>query len=340
MTLESALSHPLDRPLDAVLDVAVAAALRAPSVLNTQPWRWRIHDGILDLRVDPDRQLPALDPEGRMLTVSCGAALDHALIALRTQGYRAEVRLLPEPTDPELLASIRPVETLPATAEDFRRYQTTLRRHTDRRPFGPDPLSSDDLAALRHSAETHLIQLHLVTAEQLPTLAAAATSAASAELADSRSRAELTRWTRRPAGAAAGLTTNVTVPPALRPVPLRPFAADERGELDPGPGDESGARYLILWGDRDGRRAWLSAGLALSAVLLTAAERGLATSPMTDLVEVANTRLVLRRLLSWQGHPYAVLRVGIATADVGLPAAGRRSHDAAVEIIPPTLTAP
>jgi hypothetical protein len=300
-----------------------AAALRAPSVLNTQPWHWVVHERSLDLRAAPDRRLPALDPDGRMLTVSCGAALDHALIALRTEGYDARVELLPDPRDPDLLAVIYPADHRSPTAEDFRRYQTTLRRHTDRRPFGPEPVTDDMIAGLTEAAFVHGVHVHVVRDDQVPVLSALASTAASMELAG---------WTRRTPGAAGGLATNVTVQGTPRPVPLRPYAEDAAGQLSAGPGDDSGARYLILWGNQDGRRAWLRAGQALSGVLLTAAEQGLAVSPMTDLVEVAGTRIQLRRLLYWQGHPYAVLRIGVAAADVGIPAAHRRDHDESIEI--------
>ncbi|WP_345733937.1 Acg family FMN-binding oxidoreductase, partial [Cryptosporangium minutisporangium] len=301
MMQTSALHGPRTRPLQAVLDEAAAAALRAPSVLNTQPWRWIVHERSLDLRADPTRRLTALDPEGRMLTVSCGAALDHALIALRVEGYPARVELLPDPHDPELLATIHPAAYRPAAAEDYWRYQTTLRRHTDRRPFGPDPVTEDQIAGLARAAFAHGVHLHVVETHQVPVLAAVAAAAARTELADPAERAELNRWAHREPGAATGLPVDVTVPGTPRPVPLRPYAEDVEGRLEAGPGDDSGARYLILWGHQDGRRAWLRAGQALSAVLLTAAELGLGTSPMTDLVEVASTRLVLRRLLYWQG---------------------------------------
>ena len=66
-------------------------------------------------------------------------------------------------------------------------------------------------------------------------------------------------------------------------------------------------------------------------MLLTAAEPGLATSPMTDLAEVADTRLTVRRLLHRQSHPYAVLRVGVAAADHGVPAVHPQTHDEAID---------
>ena len=54
----------------------------APSIHNTQPWRWRLVVPFLELRTDRERQLQATDPLGRMLTISCGAGLHHARVAL------------------------------------------------------------------------------------------------------------------------------------------------------------------------------------------------------------------------------------------------------------------
>ncbi|MFG1928834.1 Acg family FMN-binding oxidoreductase [Cryptosporangium sp. NPDC048952] len=324
---------PQDRPVSAVLDQAAAAALRAPSILNTQPWRWIVHERSMELRAAAERHLAALDPQSRMLVTSCGAALDHALISLRAQGYSARVELLPEPDDPELLAMIFPIGPQPIRPEDIRHFQSTLRRHTDRRPFAADPVPLAALVGLTEAALTHGVYVHVVRTDQVPLLASAALTAARTEQADPAAQAELARWSHRLLGATDGVPGDVTVPYAARPVPLRPLSEDARGALSPGPGDDSGARYLILWGDQDGRRAWLRAGRALSAVWLVAAELGLAVSPMTDLVEVAGTRLTLRRMLSWQGHPYVVLRVGVAAADSAIPATARHSHDEDIDIV-------
>ncbi|MEU4749761.1 nitroreductase, partial [Micromonospora tulbaghiae] len=57
-----------------VLEAAARQSLHAPSVFNTQPWRWRVTTDALELRADPDRQLAHTDPDGRLLMLSCGAA--------------------------------------------------------------------------------------------------------------------------------------------------------------------------------------------------------------------------------------------------------------------------
>jgi nitroreductase len=57
------------------LEAAADAARLAPSVHNTQPWRIVMHPQQLDLRADRSRQLTTLDPVGRGLVQSVGAAL-------------------------------------------------------------------------------------------------------------------------------------------------------------------------------------------------------------------------------------------------------------------------
>src|SRR4051812_24883684 len=88
------------------LRAAAEAALRAPSILNTQPWRWHVSGDTLTLSADPDRQLPVIDPDHRLSTVSCGIALHHARVALAAEGYAADVDRLPDPDRRELLSRV------------------------------------------------------------------------------------------------------------------------------------------------------------------------------------------------------------------------------------------
>ncbi|MGZ4520454.1 MAG: Acg family FMN-binding oxidoreductase, partial [Mycobacteriaceae bacterium] len=60
---------------------ALDVACRAPSVHNTQPWRWAIAEHSVHLFADGSRRLPVVDPDGREMTISCGAALHHARVA-------------------------------------------------------------------------------------------------------------------------------------------------------------------------------------------------------------------------------------------------------------------
>jgi nitroreductase len=85
----------------------VASAISAPSVLNTQPWSFIIRDNRVELHADKDRQLQVLDPHGRQLLMSCGAALLNLRLAIVQRTLDPEVRLLPEATDPLHVATVR-----------------------------------------------------------------------------------------------------------------------------------------------------------------------------------------------------------------------------------------
>jgi hypothetical protein len=87
-----------------LLATAAKDALRAPSVLNTQPWTWRLEDEVLELHADRDRQLEVVDREGRQLVLSCGVALHHARLSV-IGGHEAVVRLLVETFTDDLLAA-------------------------------------------------------------------------------------------------------------------------------------------------------------------------------------------------------------------------------------------
>jgi nitroreductase len=68
---------------------ALAVAVRAPSIHNTQPWSWRLTPDRLVLRADRSRQLEVADPDGHSLLVSCLTEL-----SLRAAGSRVESSML------------------------------------------------------------------------------------------------------------------------------------------------------------------------------------------------------------------------------------------------------
>jgi len=144
-----------------VLVQSALAALAAPSVFDSQPWRWRISDETADLRADRTRQLAAVDPDGRLLTVSCGAALHHARTALAAAGYGTEVAYLPDPDDADLLATIRLGRPVVADPQTQRLFRAMSLRATDRRPFADQPVPAQALIELCAAAEAHGAHLYL-----------------------------------------------------------------------------------------------------------------------------------------------------------------------------------
>jgi nitroreductase len=317
-----------------VLAGAARAAGLAPSVHNTQPWRWRVHPDHLDLYAERSRQLQAADPDGRLLAVSCGAALHHARVALAAEGWQPAVERLPSPAHPDHIARVHLGTHVGASPEAVRRFQTAEIRRTDRRPLTGLPVPPEATAAIRTAVEAEHVHLHTLRQEQVSELAVAAARADTLGAADPAIRAELRYWVGGPHPAGTGLPeTAIPTQPPHTAVPVRDFgrpgtlpAAGERGDV--------AATYAVLFGEQDTPTGWLAAGEALSAAWLAATEHGVAVLPFSAPVETPATRAVLRRLLAGLGHPYLVLRLGRADPDhAGPPHTPRLEPSQTVEIV-------
>ncbi|GAA2635623.1 NAD(P)H nitroreductase [Dactylosporangium fulvum] len=322
-------------PVGRLLTGAVLAALDAPSVLNTQPWQWRIDGDRAELRADRRRQLPAIDPDGRLMTLSCGVALHHARVALAADGAQAEVTYLPDPDDPDLLATLRYTGTAERAPHVQRLRRAISVRRSDRRPFADVPVPPDALDRLAAAEAAVSAHLHLVRSQDLTGVAVAAGHAADVEQSDPAYRADLAAWVHPDDGSGTGVPPETTVPSGARTVPIRNFTGgDENASIYSGAEvADRHARYGVVVTEGDEPREWLTAGEALSAVLLTATADGLATSPMSDLVEIIAAREALRRTLGNVGHPAIVVRVGVAGRGATGPRAPRRDSEAAVELV-------
>jgi hypothetical protein len=78
------------------------AATLAPSMHNTQPWRFRVSPDsqTIELYADPARMLKHSDPHGRAVHIACGAALLNLRLAVAVAGRAPMVRLPPMPGSP------------------------------------------------------------------------------------------------------------------------------------------------------------------------------------------------------------------------------------------------
>lgn len=300
---------------------AAAMAGHAPSVHNTQPWRWTVVVDSMELFVVRDRQLTAADPDGRLLMISCGAALHHARAALEANGWACTVTRLPDPTQPELLAVLTPTAHREPEVGAMRVLQDMERRHTDRRPVSEQTLPAATLSAIAEAVGAEGSHLHVLTGTQVYDLAAAADRAGTVEKADPAVQEELAYWIGRGDGLGVAAHTLPSEQPATT-VPERDFGRP--GTLPTGPGHDRAAIYGLIYGDDDEPLSWLRAGEALSAAWLTATHLGASVLPLSAAVEVLTTRTALRSLISNMGWPYLVLRLGVADADHAGPAHGSR----------------
>ncbi|WP_432839569.1 Acg family FMN-binding oxidoreductase [Dactylosporangium sp. CA-092794] len=314
---------------------AALAALQAPSFLNTQPWRWRLtHDSAL-LSADPRRRLAAMDPSGRLQVLSCGAALHHACVALAAAGVDFEVEPMAGDGGTDLLAVVRHRGRARPSAAAQRLRRAIPVRRSDRRPFAGTPVPDEAIERLRAAAERPGAHLHVAWSRELTEIAVAAGQAADALLADPGYRAELAEWVRPPGEGHDGLPIDTLAPVGARTVPVRDFTAvaGAPGIFSRVDVADREARYGIIVTDGDGPGDWLLAGVALSAVLLTATADRLATSTMSDLVEHEVPRRTLRRMLGGVGYPAIGVRIGVPAPGPPPPKAPRRRAAEMIEVV-------
>jgi hypothetical protein len=317
-----------------VLAAVTQASLRAPSVFNTQPWRWRIIGDVAELRADPARQVLSTDPEGRLLLLSCGAVLHHARVAAAARGRILDGTLVPDSADPLLLARFRVTSVVAPSAQVRRLAAAIDTRRTDRRAFGDRTVNPKRLTTLRTAVEAQGAHLHTVGGDQVLMLASATSRAANTEHDDPAYREDLRRWTHRPAEAGDGVPLTTAVPPGGRRVPVRDFAPDGP-PLESGPGSDRGASYVIVYGPDSTTTSWLRGGEALSALLLEATVEGLSMEPMSDVVEADWPRQLIREMISGLGEPYVVVRLGYYEGDEALPDVPRRNPGEVIEVVRP-----
>jgi len=275
----------LDERMVALEDAADAAML-APSVHGSQPWTIVLHPDRLELRADRSRQLAAVDPAGRELVQSLGAALFNVRVALAARGWAVEADRFPDPADTELVAVVRPVPGAPEARLPLLGGALHERR-THRAGFLPEEVPDELLDHLVAAAAAEDCGCLAVLSAEFRGLVAQLTQQADAvQLADPDCAADRRKWR----------------------APAEPSADEVRRTVDSDTGVDR--TYVLITSRTDEPATWLRSGEALERVLLELAALGWAASPMTQLLEVPATRQRLWSAMTGEAHPQVLLRIG------------------------------
>ncbi|MEU7872931.1 nitroreductase family protein [Dactylosporangium sp. NPDC049140] len=292
-----------DRTTAACLNAAVAA----PSMHNTQPWRFRF-DGLgFDVYADAERALPATDPAGRALHISVGAAVCNLRLALAADGW---VSRLERPATAGGPVRVVPVATRDPSSDIEALALAINRRRTNRGPYDDAAVPGALLEALRRAAAGGSSRLVVLDPVRRGAVLAITQAADAWQQTDPRYRRELARWTSERGDRRDGVLAPWFGPRATTAgLPLRDFGLALPRLSREAARFERHPTLVVLHARGDTPEAWLDAGGALQRVLLTATLHGLAVQPMTQALEVAH----LRRMLAAPGgvwHPQMILRVG------------------------------
>jgi hypothetical protein len=310
------------------LATVIECAELAPSVHNTQPWSCTVTDDGVEIRADRDRGLAVLDPRGRQLIISCGAAVEFAYVAARGLGWECTPHLLPDPDDPDLIARLDVGVPRVIDPADEALLAAIPRRYTDRGSYECTPVSADLFDRLFRGVAERGAWLRALNhdGDRLAVIQALS-DAEAAEAADPAYRKELADWMR------AGPDVDGVPPCALgdgsdiavvNDVPRRDFSGANQHRR---PGGEDAAppverdTLLMIGTDDDMTLSWVQSGRALGWLLLTLTVAGLSSQPLGQAMDIEGTRVRLAHEMGLIGHVQFLLRTGEGH---GQPTTGRR----------------
>lgn len=308
-------------------------AVLAPSILNAQPWRFRVSDDAISVFADRSRLLSVVDPVGRELTISCGAALFNLRIAVRSFGYDCEMEIPRSSEEPDLLAEVRVRPGPEPTDFDRQMRDAILRRGTVRSRFDDKPLPGDLLKKLAEAARVEGSECTCAhETEHKQRVGALVAEAERIHLSDAAFREELQSWLaqRRTEdheaireaysrmGVPAGHTPEsrehrdrfiLTATSTARQFANAASTAASRRAMA-----EASPALALLTTAQDTSANWLAAGQAMQRVLLLATNAGASASYLNPPIEIARLRPRLAEIFGIEGHPQVLLRLGYAGA--------------------------
>ncbi len=312
-------AFPRDAGMEAKLKFCLNFAVLAPSSHNSQPWRFRIDGKTCEVWADRRKALPVADPEDRELTISCGCALEFLRTALRRFGLEEQIRLLPDPRRPDLLARVLVRGPRESTLEDTRMFEAIAARRTTRTPFAARAVAASAVktieAAAAEAGGPGVVLATVAGDQPRARLARLVHEADVVQLGSRAFRRELALWMHHNrSGAKDGLPGYAYGMSELEslaaPLVVRTFDVGEgRGARDEHLAQHSPV-LAVLGSERDDTESWLRAGRGLAAALLRAAVLGLTASYLNQPVEVPEMRVHLKRLVPEVGWPQIVLRMG------------------------------
>jgi nitroreductase len=300
------------------------AACRAPSSHNTQPWRFAVRGSAVDVMADRSRQLGVVDPDGRELVVSCGAAAGTLVIAARAPAVDPQLALLPDGEAGDILARVTLSDGRQAGGELEAMAAAIEARRTVRRPLtgkAPPPDLMERLSALAAACEVWLAPVPDMARGEVADLVAEGDGR---QWADAEFRPELAGWLRRP-GAPEGVPTPAVgvTRLAVRMMDMgKRMAAADRSLAVKAP------MLAVLGVDTDTPRGWILGGVALSHVLLRATASGVSAGFLNQPVQVADLRPRLAEAAGRpDGYPLVMLRLGDSPRSPGRRSGRRPLED-------------
>lgn len=290
------------------IDALLGAAVAAPSMHNTQPWRFEVNGHAIDVFLDGSRALPAEDASGRAMRIAAGAAVFNLRCAAAAMGLDSWYGLAPYRHEPDLVARIV-IEPAGTPDPHLARLAGQIpRRHTNRRPSTAVTLTSQNRVDLMRAATDEGAELSWLPQQNVTEVLDHVLMSELREISDWRRSAERARWV-------GGSRPNDGVPSSALgprssgyPATVRDLGTAPRDRTRPQARFEPEPAIAVLSTAGDGPADQLTAGLALERVLLTATRDGLSASFLNQPLEYDDLRRAVQRTTGKPGFAHMVIR--------------------------------
>jgi hypothetical protein len=313
------------------IERVVAAATRAPSILNCQPWRFVAAADRIDVFAVPERGPGSVDPTGRERFLSLGAAVLNLRLAITALGHAPAVHLMPSADDRTHVARVSIGGPQRQGDLEGPLYDAIERRQSSRLPFTDELVRDEEFLHLQDAAAAEGAWLDVATGIHRTLVLDVLHEADLIQRADPRLVDDFAAWTTTRANPALGIP-----PQSLGPRPHSPGAAVRDMTLgSDGPGRgvaqfEDRGMLAVLLTTGDNAVDWVRGGIALERVLLTATVLGLSTGILSHGTEVVDLRPLVRDPSSRWRHPQVVVRFGHGDA---MPATPRLPVSEVLELV-------
>jgi nitroreductase len=316
MNAYDASADALRAPLaaDAAPRDLVRYATLAANSHNTQPWKFRIGDGAIDILPDLGRRTPVVDPDDHHLFCTLGCATENLVVAAAARGLAGEAEFVSDGD-----GSVR-VALSPASARETQAFSAIPERGVSRAVYDGRPLPAETVTALAAAAESEAVDVIMITEPaRIEAILGLVVEGNDAQFADPAFIAELKRWirfdraeaVRTGDGLFSGATGNPSIPPWLGRLVFG-FVASPRAEADKCAAQvRSSAGIMVLVGRHADPAHWVECGRSYQRFALEATTLGLRHAFINQAVEVPAVREKLAAELGIPGRrPDLILRFG------------------------------
>ena len=305
--------------IDPALGHILHHASLAPSGHNSQPWYVRlIDDRKMIIGADPDRRLPAVDPDNREAMLSLGAFVENLSLAAGDMGYEAQIEVKARsPREQEILeVTLRKAKPAPYPLK-----RMTLRM-TAKHGYRSVELEKYDVDALAEPLGGRLFYFP-PGSEHARCIEEGTVEAFRGQTDRDEAQQELVKWLRLSHEAEEehrdGLTTagmeirglkgwyvrNLTRPKDFMKESMRKMSVEQTAKLA-----GQGGGWFVITSPGESVADLIDAGRGFERMALMARERGIALHPMTQILEEEIGRAGIASSHDAGMIPQFVLRVG------------------------------